>query len=458
VSVPVVIEAELVGTLTIGFEITAADIMTLKRATNSNLLLVCGSSTVLSTLDSAEARSLLPVRVPEVHRAGTDGDTVGTAFNLTTKDETYVGTTFLLNHPARPDSGAIYYLIIKSLSREVRQSMASILGTFGIISLIFLALTTVIGLVISRSMTRPIRQLVQGTTAISQGNYDYVIPVRGKDELSLLAQRFMEMSGSLKEKITQLGKLNQDLLERNRDLDETLRQLRSAQEQLVRSERLAATGKLTAQLAHEVNNPIHNIQSCLQTALSRLPLETKGRELIGVAYDEVNRLSRLTVQMLDFYRSSLVEDEMKPTNIAEVVHEVVAITQAELRNNRIEVNVQVDDGLPLLRASPDKLKQVLLNLIANAHDAMPDGGHLDILACRRDRALRITVRDDGSGIAKEHLDRIFDAFFTTKGKVSGVGLGLSVSYGIVNQHRGSIEVESTVGRGSAFTVVLPCEA
>jgi signal transduction histidine kinase len=162
--------------------------------------------------------------------------------------------------------------------------------------------------------------------------------------------------------------------------------------------------------------------------------------------------------MLDFYRSSLVEDEMKPTNIAEVVHEVVAITQAELRNNRIEVNVQVDDGLPLLRASPDKLKQVLLNLIANAHDAMPDGGHLDILACRRDRALRITVRDDGSGIAKEHLDRIFDAFFTTKGKVSGVGLGLSVSYGIVNQHRGSIEVESTVGRGSAFTVVLPCEA
>jgi two-component system NtrC family sensor kinase len=89
---------------------------------------------------------------------------------------------------------------------------------------------------------------------------------------------------------------------------------------------------------------------------------------------------------------------------------------------------------------------------------MPGGGHLTIDARHLDGKVRITVGDDGMGIPKEHLDRIFDAFFTTKGKVSGVGLGLSVSYGIVNQHRGSIEVESAVGRGSAFTVVLPCEA
>ncbi len=459
VSVPVVIETELVGTLTIGFEITGADIATLRRATNSNLLLVHAGATLLSTLDSAESGSLLPISVP--FRGGlyeTGGDTAGTTFRLATRDDSYLATAFLLTRPAGPDSSDTFYLIVKSLSREVRQSMASILGTFGVISLLFLAFTTVIGLIISRSITRPIRELVQGTAAISQGNYDYAIPVRGRDELSFLAQRFMEMSASLKEKITQLGQLNRDLLERNKDLDETLQKLRSAQQQLLRSERLAATGKLTAQLAHEINNPIHNIQSCLQTVLNRLPPETKGRDLIAVAHDEVNRLSRLTVQMLDFYRTSMVEDEMKPTNMGDVVKEIAVITETELKRHGVTMMVHVDDGLPLVRASGDKMKQVLLNLVANALDAMPGGGHLTIDARHLDGKVRITVGDDGMGIPKEHLDRIFDAFFTTKGKVSGVGLGLSVSYGIVNQHRGSIEVESAVGRGSAFTVVLPCEA
>jgi signal transduction histidine kinase len=304
-------------------------------------------------------------------------------------------------------------------------------------------------------MTRPIGRLVKGTTEIGRGNYDYDIDVRGKDELSFLAQRFMEMSSSLKEKITQLGKLNVDLVERNSALDETLRQLRSTQEELVRSERLAATGKLTAQLAHEINNPIHNIQSCLKTALGRLPKETKGRELIDVAFDEVSRLSRLIAQMLDFYRNSLVEEEMKPTNLNDLLDRVVAITKNDLSHHHITVKAKVDDELPLILGSRDKLMQVLLNLISNARDAMPRGGHLDILAGTQNGNVRIVVKDNGGGIEKANLDKIFDAFFTTKGKVSGVGLGLSVSYGIVNQHRGVIEVESTVGQGSSFTVVLP---
>jgi signal transduction histidine kinase len=268
----------------------------------------------------------------------------------------------------------------------------------------------------------------------------------------------MEMSASLKDKITQLGTLNQDLVERNRTLDETLRQLRSAQQELVRSERLAATGKMTAQLAHEINNPIHNIQSCLKTALGRLPAEIKGRDLIHVASDEVNRLSRLTAQMLNFYRNSFVEEELKLTNLNDLIEEAIAVTRTELSENNIRLTARIDSGLPLIRASRDKLKQVLLNLVSNARDAMPEGGMLDLAACTQNGTVRISVQDPGVGIPQENLDRIFDAFFTTKKKVSGVGLGLSVSYGIVNQHRGSIEVESVVGRGSRFTVVLPYEA
>jgi signal transduction histidine kinase len=265
----------------------------------------------------------------------------------------------------------------------------------------------------------------------------------------------MEMSASLKEKISLLGQLNDNLMERNRDLDETLRQLQTAQEKLVRSERLAATGKLTAQLAHEINNPIHNIQSCLKTALGRLPQDIKGRDLIDVAYDEVNRLSRLTVQMLDFYRNTLVEEEMKPVDLNALLGEVLAMTQQELQARNIAVESKVDPGLPPIRGSRDKLIQVLVNLISNARDAMPHGGNLGLLAQAQNGAVRIMVRDSGVGIPRENLNRIFDAFFTTKSKVSGVGLGLSVSYGIVRLHRGTIEVESEPGLGSAFTVVLP---
>jgi two-component system NtrC family sensor kinase len=297
---------------------------------------------------------------------------------------------------------------------------------------------------------------VQGTSEITRGNYDYAIRVRGRDELGILAGHFMAMSSSLKEKITELGKLNRDLLERNRDLDETLRQLRSAQEDLMRSERLATTGKMTAQLAHEVNNPIHNIQSCLKTAIGRLPEGTKGKDLIEVAYEEVNRLSRLSAQMLSLYRSSLVEEEMKPTNVNEIMGEVVTLARSEVQDKNITLHEEIEPSLPPVRGSRDKLKQVLLNLISNALDAMPNGGELAMRAARQNGTVRLTVTDTGVGIPRENINRIFDAFFTTKGKVSGVGLGLSVSYGIVSQHRGSIEVKSAPGKGSSFTVILPC--
>ncbi len=458
VSVPILVESELVGTLTLGFEITPQDIAVLKRATNSDVVLVNESSTVLSTLDSTEANALLPaISSLRGRPLLTDEDSDATAVTLTTENETYLGTRLLLNPVASAESTRVFYLLLKPVSLEVRHTMASILGTFGIVSTVFLALTTIVGLVISRSLTRSISELVRGTSEIDRGNYDFAIRTHGRDELALLARKFMSMSASLKEKISELGRLNQDLLDRNKDLDETLRKLRSAQEDLIRSERLAATGRMTAQLAHEINNPIHNIQSCLTTALTRLPQDIKGRELIDVAYGEAGRLSRLAGQMINFYRGTFVQDERKPINMNDLLAEVIALTRGELTNCHITLFTEIEPQLPLISGSRDKILQVLLNLITNARDAMPEAGRLDIIAHAHNGALRMTVKDNGTGIAKEHLPRIFDAFFTTKKKVSGVGLGLSVCYGIVSQHRGSIEVASTPGKGSAFTVILPTE-
>jgi signal transduction histidine kinase len=457
VSVPILIGNDLLGTLTLGFEITRSDIATLRRGMNSDLLLLDGRTIVSTTMDSARAQALLPVAlVPGSGAFTPDQDSLGTPVTLAAGDDTYLATAYLLSQEAA-DADRVYLFLVKPLGREVRQAMASILSTFALVSVLFLGLTTIIGIVISRGMTRPIQDLVTGTTEIIRGNYDYALRIRGKDEFSTLAQRFAEMSATLKEKITELGKLNEDLRIRNIDLDDTLQRLQSAQAELLRSERLAVTGKMTAQLAHEINNPIHNILSCLKTALGRLPEEARGRDLIAVAFEEVERLSRLTVQMLDFYRTSLLEIPMNPTSISDLIQEVLAVTRSTLHGNNIVGVANVEDNIPPVLASKDKLMQVLLNLIANARDAMPGGGRLELAASRRGNSVRIDVRDQGAGIPKEHLGRIFDAFFTTKGKVSGVGLGLSVSYGIVRQHRGTIDVESTVGEGSTFTIILPLE-
>ncbi|MBI3579395.1 MAG: HAMP domain-containing protein, partial [Ignavibacteriales bacterium] len=455
-SAPIMIERDLIGTLTIGFALKQEEINTLKRATNSEIILTHHEAILLSTLGQEELENLRSAfKGSNAQTKASYGDTTGALFSFTVNGADYLATAYRLNRPNEEGVQPISYLIVKPIEREINRSLKPVMGTFGIISLIFLALTTAIGSIVSKSMTKPINELVKGTTEVSKGNYEYTIEVKGQDELSFLGQKFGEMSKSLKDKITELDKLNKDLIERNKDLDDTLRQLREAQEELVKSERLAATGKLTAQLAHEINNPIHNIQSCLKTSLGRLPQDTNGRELIEVAFDEISRMAKLTRQMLDFYRTSLVPDEMRPLRVNDIVQTVIAASAMELKNHRIELLTEYGYDMPEVSGSKDKLKQVFLNIILNAKDAMPDGGKLRVATYFDQSFAKIAFSDNGIGIPKENLNKIFDAFFTTKGKVSGVGLGLSVSYGIIGQHRGSISVTSRVGEGSTFTVALP---
>jgi signal transduction histidine kinase len=150
-----------------------------------------------------------------------------------------------------------------------------------------------------------------------------------------------------------------------------------------------------------------------------------------------------------------VAEEAKPVDLNGLLKEVVQSFGDELRTNRIEVSLDLGEKLPVVRGSADKLKQVFLNLVLNARDAMPDGGIIQIQTAGDNGFVKISISDSGVGIPKENLDKIFDAFFTTKSKVSGVGLGLSVSYGIISQHRGNIKVTSTPGEGSTFVVSLP---
>jgi signal transduction histidine kinase len=330
--------------------------------------------------------------------------------------------------------------------------------------LIFLGFTGLVIFVSSFMFTRfvsgPVDRLVAATRAMSEGDLDTPIPgAAGRsgagDEMEFLAARFGEMRISLKQKMGELDHANRELSQKNRDIEEALDRLRRTQEELVRSERLAVTGTLTAQLSHEINNPVHNIQSLLASSLRRMRAGEPARELVSVALDEVTRLAGLTRQMLDMYRGAPAAEERSQVSVMEILEELGRLYGVPFGGQNIAIRIEPSADLLSVRGSRDKLKQVFINLLLNARDAMPHGGTIMISARRGPGTVAVDVADTGTGIPPENLDRIFDAFFTTKKEVSGVGLGLSVSHGIVHQHGGTIAVGSAVGAGTRFTITLP---
>lgn len=331
-----------------------------------------------------------------------------------------------------------------------------------IIFVIFTVVAVGVAVVVfRRTVARPVERLVQATTAMQRGD----LTVRAsapdpsgsgrKDELGMLAEHFDEMRESLADKIASLDQVNRDLVRRNRDLEDAMTRLRQTQEELVRTERLAVTGRMAAQLSHEINNPIHNTRSLLESSLRRLGDNAQAQELITLAIEEVTRMASLTRQLLDVYRGSVTEAPMTPVDLAALVEDMARAHKEAFAARKIWIASTVDGPVDPVSGSRDKLKQVLLNLLLNARDAMPAGGRIDIGLHREGDQAVVSVRDSGVGIAPEHLPRIFDAFFTTKAEVSGVGLGLSVTYGIIQQHRGTIDVQSVPGGGTTFVIHLP---
>jgi signal transduction histidine kinase len=230
-------------------------------------------------------------------------------------------------------------------------------------------------------------------------------------------------------------------------------QLARSQAQLVQAEKLAAMGRLTASIAHELNNPLQAIQNCLHLIL-RYPSGDKKREqYLDMARDEVERLIQTVQGMLDFYRPSSTQEHA--TDIHQAIEDVLILAGKRLERGKVRVYKTYDQGLPFINAAENQLKQVFLNLVINAIEAMPDGGELRIQTkVSEDREwLTISFHDQGTGLTQSAMLHLFEPFYTTKSK--GTGLGLSVSYGIVEQHGGTIEVQSEQGRGSRFTVKLP---
>lgn len=231
---------------------------------------------------------------------------------------------------------------------------------------------------------------------------------------------------------------------------------------VARAEKLAAVGRLASGVVHEINNPLATISACAEALESRLKegafagsaaLEDL-REYLGLIRSEAFRCKSITTGLLDFSRTRALRH--RPVNIAEVIASAARLVAHQQRGDRIKIQLKTDDALALVSGDAGQLQQAVIALATNAIDAMPEGGTLTISAGNHDHdEVRIEVTDTGVGISVENLPKIFEPFFTTKEVGHGTGLGLAVCYGILTEHGGGLDVQSTVGAGTTFTITLP---
>jgi PAS domain S-box-containing protein len=235
---------------------------------------------------------------------------------------------------------------------------------------------------------------------------------------------------------------------------------RRLEQALFDSEKLAATGRLAASIAHEINNPLEAIQNALYLLVKRFPADDPNAQFLGIAMKETERMSRILRQMLGFYKPAA---NLAPTDLNALIEEAEALVAKRLRERNVKIERQLQPDLPKVMASADQIKQVILNLILNAAEAMPKGGlvtvstesHRDAASgFIRTDAVRMQVADTGPGIAEEYLPHIFEPFFSTKGE-KGTGLGLWVSLGIAQSHGGRLQVRNRPGGGTVFSMTLP---
>ncbi len=233
------------------------------------------------------------------------------------------------------------------------------------------------------------------------------------------------------------------------------RALHNTQQQLLQSEKLAAMGRLTSQLAHELNNPIYGIMNTLELLKSEVKPDNRRRKLLDMSLSETVRLADMLRKMLSFSKPDQEEKDYADMNT--IIEEMIILHEKMLQEHSIKVKSELAEGLPAVYLSKNQMRQVILNMISNARDAMPEGGILTFRTSRENTMVVIEIADTGVGIAEHNIKHIFESFFTTKDSVKGVGLGLSVCYGFIKEHGGDITVSSKPGEGAAFRITLPID-
>jgi signal transduction histidine kinase len=242
----------------------------------------------------------------------------------------------------------------------------------------------------------------------------------------------------------------------HQELGTYVRKLEESQEQLIRAEKLTSLGQLAASIAHEINNPLAGVLVYTQLLSKKVTGDAFQKEEalshLSKMESEISRCSRIIRNLLDFARQT--EPMLRLVDVNQVIEQVLAMVGHQAQIQNVEVVKEFSPSLPKVMADFDQLQQIFTNLALNAIQAMPEGGKLTVRSLAVDSEVRVDVQDAGCGISEENMGKLFTPFFTTKVKGKGVGLGLAVVHGIIERHKGRIEVQSEVGKGTTFSVYL----
>jgi two-component system NtrC family sensor kinase len=330
--------------------------------------------------------------------------------------------------------------------------------SIGFIGLVSLS----VGWLLHHLIYLPLKDLETGAKKLASGNFDEPIPVRGDDEFGSLARSSNSMMAALKKSRGELEDWVQTLEQK---VHERTAELRLAEAEVARGEKLASIGQLAAGIAHELNNPLTGVLTFTHLLRRKMPEGSQDAEDLDLVIRETRRCASIIRRLLDFAREKT--PERRAVELNPLVEETVRFVERSAALQQIDISLQLDPALPPMLVDADLVKQVVMNILVNAQQAIEGQGRIMVAtrlhAQRRipgsqaeaGPVVEIAVTDTGCGIPPENLQRIFDPFFTSKEVGKGTGLGLSVSYGIVRSHGGEIAVESTPGAGSTFRVFLP---
>ncbi len=315
------------------------------------------------------------------------------------------------------------------------------------VNLLLYALLTVIilGAIVNTklamSIAGPLQRMERFTKRIAEGDFSERLDVKGNDEISSLSISFNMMEERLNQARTAL--------------ENTITQLREKQMQLVEAEKLASIGKLASGIAHEISNPLTSVMTFSHLMLEKTPPDHPDFGKLRMMVRETERARDIVRQLLSFGREIPINPVRMSVNGP--VNEVLQTMIAQGALDGVALNMTLADDLPRVLIDPERIRQVVSNIVVNATHAITPPGVINVSTGTSGGFVHIVISDSGKGIPEEHLGKIFDPFFTTKDKTKGTGLGLAVSYGIIKKHGGHIEVMSQVGKGSTFTVRLPVD-
>ena len=335
------------------------------------------------------------------------------------------------------DGRAAGMLYVGVVEHKFRAATVRTLTIFGLVTVTGLLAAGVVAWKLADSIARPVRGLAAAAAAIARGDPGQALPVASADEIGSLTETFNQMARSLRER------------------DELLKE--QTRQQLTRSERLASIGRLAAGVAHEINNPLTGVLTFAHLLLRDAPEHSRERKDLETIIEAATRCQQIVRGLLNFSRQSQPQKTLSDLN--GVLRRALVLTRNQATIHRVNITEKLDETVPPLVLDPGQIEQVAVNVIVNAIDAMPDGGDLGVCSRAVERNgsqwAEFEIADTGCGIPAADLERVLDPFYTTKPTGQGTGLGLAVSYGIVSEHGGHIDIASEPGTGTTVTVRLP---